>query len=72
VISLDYHNRFPFPSSKVIERYRDPAAKVLMTSETGQVSVEISRDGIDAQIWRAKLRLAPSALTALSAPSALH
>lgn len=38
VISLGFHNRFHFPSAAVVARYRESGARVLMTSEVGQVS----------------------------------
>jgi competence protein ComEC len=52
VMSLGYHNRFHFPSSKVVERYRAAGASVLMTAEAGQVSVQVGGRGIDLRTFR--------------------
>ena len=52
VISLGYHNRFHFPASAVIERYRKAGASVLMTGESGQVSAEVGRRGIEIETYR--------------------
>ena len=51
VISLGYHNRFHFRSDEVVERYRESGATVLMTSDAGQVSAQVSRAGINLQTW---------------------
>jgi competence protein ComEC len=52
VVSVGYHNRFHFPSAAVIDRYRESGATVLMTSEAGQVSVDVGRGAIAVQPWR--------------------
>jgi competence protein ComEC len=52
VISLGYHNRFHFPASAVVERYREDGAMVLMTAESGQVSAEVGPRGIEIETFR--------------------
>ncbi|HEY1849657.1 MAG TPA: DNA internalization-related competence protein ComEC/Rec2 [Candidatus Binataceae bacterium] len=52
IVSVGYHNRFHFPSAAVIDRYRESGATVLMTSEAGQVSVDVGRGAIAVQPWR--------------------
>ncbi len=58
IVSVGYHNRFHFPSAAVIDRYREAGATVLMTSEAGQVSVDVGRGAITVRPWRGEsLRL---------------
>jgi beta-lactamase superfamily II metal-dependent hydrolase len=45
VISLGRHNRFGFPRSEVLARYRQRRVTVLRTDEVGAVTVTIERDG---------------------------
>jgi competence protein ComEC len=52
VISLGYHNRFHFPASAVVERYRKAGARVLMTGESGQVRAEVGRRGTEIETYR--------------------
>ena len=52
IVSVGYHNRFHFPSAAVIDRYREAGATVLMTSEAGQVSVDVGRTAIIVRPWR--------------------
>ena len=60
VISLGYHNRFHFPSSEAVERYRESGAVVLRTDEIGAVSADIGPRGISLWTWRGgKLPLPP-------------
>ncbi len=52
VISLGYHNRFHFPSSAAVARYRESGAMVLETDESGAITADIGRDGIHLRTWR--------------------
>ena len=52
VISLGYYNRFHFPSSAVIERYREAGAVVLRTDEIGAADADVGPDGISVRSRR--------------------
>ena len=68
VISLGYHNRFHFPASAVVERYRAAGAIVLMTGESGQVSAEVGRRGVEIETFRGGAVRIPAAIYPADSP----
>jgi competence protein ComEC len=68
VISLGYHNRFHFPASAVVERYRKAGARVLMTDESGQVSAAVGRRGIEIETFRRAVQIPVTTDPASSTP----
>lgn len=49
VISDGYHNRYHFPSSVVIDRYRSIGTAILRTDEAGAIGFEVGEDRM--RIW---------------------
>ncbi|MGH7905663.1 MAG: DNA internalization-related competence protein ComEC/Rec2, partial [Candidatus Binataceae bacterium] len=52
VISLGYLNRYHFPASSVIARYRRFGAGILRTDRDGAISVNVSADAVRVRTWR--------------------
>jgi competence protein ComEC len=46
VVSAGYANRWGFPKPEVVARWRSSGAAVVVTADTGAVSVDLARDGV--------------------------
>ncbi|MGH7841449.1 MAG: DNA internalization-related competence protein ComEC/Rec2 [Candidatus Binataceae bacterium] len=61
VISLGYHNRFHFPASEVLARYRAADVTVLRTDEDGAISIDAGASALRVSSFRRGDQPLPSA-----------
>ncbi len=58
IVSTGYRNRYGFPNSMVVDRWRSVGAKVLNTAELGAIELKIEANGtISAPSYHRKLKL---------------
>ena len=52
LVSAGWHNRWGFPAQPVVERYRQAAAKLHVSGESGAIRVDVDEQ-LDVRSWRA-------------------
>lgn len=57
VFSVGYRNRYGFPHSKVLQRYRETGSTIYQTDKTGMLRFRLGADGpLRVDAWRAESR----------------